>query len=170
MKTKLIDEGLAALKHGIESPVPENLTYRILIADVGKLTNTWNSIKISKIISSPGFKPLVAQEVGVKRILNVNQKTPTHLFYYPILAVLQEVVGPCSVNNVYAFIEHNQVLTTRDLDLVGGKKAEPLWKVTVRWAKEELTHKGFITRNAKRGYWELTHEGRDWLKKLALEA
>lgn len=169
MKTKLIDEGLACLKHGIKTPIPENLTYRILIADVGKLTNTWNSIKIAKVISSADFKPLVEQDNIPRRIINVKQKTPTHLFYYPILSALLESEGPRAVKQVYDAIAENQVLSVRDLDLVGGVKAEPLWKVTVRWAKEELVTKGFIKRISKRGYWELTTEGRDWLQNLALE-
>jgi Mrr N-terminal domain len=169
MKTQLIDEGLAFLKHGIKNPIPENLTYKILIADVGKLTNTWNSIKIAKIISSPEFEPLVPAEQGAKRLLDVEQKTPTHLFYYPILSELLSTQGPCSIKQIYNSIQHNQVLTLRDLALVGGKKSEPLWKVTVRWAKEELVSKGFIRRHAKRGYWELTDEGRQWLVNLSLE-
>lgn len=164
MKRSLIDEGLSKLEYGIESDVPQNLVYKILVSDVAKLSTTWRSIKIADIIAAPKFKSLTRQPKG-RRQLAVGAKTPTKLFYYPILSHLYESGGASLIAHVYDHVESNQIFTTEDIEVVGGAKQEPRWRVTLRWAKEELIQKGFIRRKSARGVWALTAAGMRWFEK-----
>ena len=161
MKNTLIDQGLQQLNMGLESPVPQNLAYRIFVADVAKATTTWNSIKLAKILASKKFKPLTKQRKGVK-VLSIGKKTPTKLYYFPILSYLMDNNLQGDIQSLYRHIEGNQVFTTADLEYVGGAKSEPRWKTTLRWAKEELITKGFIKRKSPRGIWEMTKAGQKW--------
>lgn len=161
MKNTLIDQGLQQLNMGLENPVPQNLAYRIFVADVAKATTTWNSIKLAKMLGSKKFKPLTKQRKGIQ-VLSVGKKTPTKLYYFPILSYLIENGLKGTVSAIYKHVEANQVFTTVDLEYVGGTKTEPRWKVTVRWAKEELIAKGFIKRKSPRGVWEMTKAGEKW--------
>lgn len=164
MKRSLIDEGLSKLEYGIESDVPQNLLYKILVSDVAKLSTTWRSIKIADVLASPTFKPLTRQPKG-RGQLAIGAKTPTKLFYYPILSHLYEQGGSSKISHVYRHVEANQIFTTEDIEVIGGAKQEPRWCVTLRWAKEELIQKGLIRRKSVRGVWELTAAGMRWFEK-----
>jgi len=165
MKNKLIDSGIQQLNTGIEGEVPHNLAYRILVSDVVKINNTWQSIKIAKTLTSPTFKPLMRQRKA-KNIISVGEKTPTKMFYYPILSVIEANGNSANIKTVYKEIENSLVFTTQDITLAGGgSKQEPLWRITVRWAKEELIQKGIIKRNSPKGIWEMTPAGKKWFGK-----
>jgi len=164
MKNTIIDAAIEQLEKGLEEPIPQNLVYRILVADVAKVSSTWNSIKLAKVIASSKFKPLTKQPKS-KKVLSIGMKTPTKMYYYPILNYLSVNNLSANIKYIYGHLEDTQVFTTSDLELVGGVKSEPRWKSTVRWAKHELIEKGFLKRKSLRGTWEMTKSGHRWYVK-----
>lgn len=163
MRKTLIDKGIESLRDGLEGDVPQNLAYRILVSDVAKLNSTWQSIKLARKLTSPDFKPLVRQAKGAK-VLTVGRKTPTKMFFYPILSYIDSNNNSVDIKKIYRHIQDTQVFTTSDLELCGGSKNEPRWKITVRWAKEELIQKGLLKRKSLRGMWEMTAAGKKWFR------
>jgi len=164
MNQNMITKGLAALEQGVvDSPVT-NLAYRVLVAEVSKLQTTWQSIQLSNVLKSPNFVPLT-DAAPSDRFITQGLKTPTHLFYFPILNCLLQNDGTAHIKALYTQIEQNHIFTTDDLMPTQSAKQEPRWKVTLRWAKEELIQKGFIKRGTSRGVWELTPQGAEWLSR-----
>ena len=164
MNTHQINKGLLSLEQGLQDVPLENLAYKILIADLTKIQSTWNSIQLANVLNSPNFSPLTT--VGSStRLTCKGPKTPTHLFYYPIALFLLNNGNTAHIKDIYKYVEDNHIFTNEDLAAVGKGKQEPRWKVTLRWAKEELIAKGILDRNPYKGVWSLSDAGTKWLNR-----
>lgn len=159
-------ENLSQSEPLMKQMIPSNFAYVALVDDLRAAKSTWRSANLASKLNAKNFKPL-SKKNKVQRAgrIGINEKTPTHMFYYPILEYMASNSRQVMIKDMYRHLETTFNFTNVDLETMGGTKNEPRWKVTLRWAKEELIEKGLIKRSGTRGKWELTSAGYRWFLK-----
>jgi len=137
-----------------------------LVSDISQLRQTIRSVSLADKLNSKNFKPLGKSKKSKESIRSkFDQKTPTQMFYYPVLEYLASNNRVANIKDIYLHLEMNMPFTPYDLTMTSGTKNEKKWRVTLRWAKEELIQKGLLKRVTGRGEWELTSSGYRWFLK-----
>ena len=114
-------------------------------------------------------KPAQAQRRRYLGHVSPGQKTSQPEFWRPVLEALTELGGSGDVSTVLATVERLFSGSFKPADrelLPSAKKDDDLrWRNTAQWARVELVAEGLMKQNSRRGLWEISEEGRAWLRE-----
>ncbi|MBD2731940.1 DUF4573 domain-containing protein [Nostoc sp. FACHB-892] len=98
--------------------------------------------------------------------------TPEEAYKLPILKALDKLGGSAKTKNVLALVEKlmKGILNQVDYQNYKNKKAsytviEPRWQKRTKWVRYRLMQKGFVKSDSRRGIWEISEAGRQYLAK-----
>jgi hypothetical protein len=98
----------------------------------------------------------------------VNGRAPYTTYDLVILESLVEIGGRGSADEVLRRVKEKMeakgLLGREDYEDVPGG-TEERWRNTARWRRMALVNRGFLNAASPRGIWEITEEGRAWLRK-----
>jgi hypothetical protein len=94
------------------------------------------------------------------------RRTPQEAFRRPILEAVVELGGKARVPEVLRHVEQKMEGKLTRVDHSKTKSGLPRWQVYARWLRMRLVHEGLLS-GGERGYWEITAEGRAFLKRPA---
>lgn len=90
---------------------------------------------------------------------------PTDAYWIPILESLVERGGRAHSDAILNMVERKmaRILTTEDYELLpSGISCR--WRNRAQWQRQNMIQQGLLVKNSPRGIWEITNEGRAWLK------
>jgi hypothetical protein len=90
-------------------------------------------------------------------------KTPSHRFYKPILETVQQHGGRVSSYEVWPELERKIAGILREVDRQP-TEAGVRWHATVHAAVAELKKTRLMREGLKKGIWEITEQGIEWLR------
>jgi len=95
-------------------------------------------------------------------------KTPQEAYRVPILKALVELGGRSELHPVLDRVYETMKgqLNEYDLALLPSDDVTPRWRNTAQWARNSLREDGLIRDDTPRAVWEISEEGRQWLRDL----
>ncbi len=97
-------------------------------------------------------------------------KTPEREYYIPILQALVELGGSAKTCVVLDRVYQIMKGTLKPVDHgILPSKRQSRWANTAQWARDKLVRKGLLKPDSPNGIWEITSEGRRWLKQSVSE-
>lgn len=95
------------------------------------------------------------------------QRTPEADYYLPILQTLDAMGGSGKVSTVLDAVGKimQPVLKEIDHDPLASDPRNTRWHNTAQWARHSLVQEGLLKSDSRRGIWEISEEGRAWLKR-----
>jgi hypothetical protein len=117
-----------------------------------------------------------AQSLAVgRRSEKVRQKTrysripggkalPQQAYYRPILEILDSMGGSARSRDVLDRLEEKMRSMLKDVDYEELPSGEPRWYKQANWARFKLVEMGLMKKGSPSGVWEISLEGREWLK------
>ncbi len=92
------------------------------------------------------------------------EATPKAVYRRPILEILVEAGGEADVRSVLAKLE--QRLGSQHLpgDYARIRSGEVRWENRAKWARKDLQMEGLISSGSRKGFWEVSPAGREWLR------
>jgi hypothetical protein len=92
--------------------------------------------------------------------------TPTDAYWIPILEGLEELGGSGRTDDVLDRVEKKManVLRPEDYEMLPSG-ISIRWRNRAQWQRQNMVQQGLISANSRRGIWELTSKGREWLKQ-----
>ena len=94
-------------------------------------------------------------------------KTPDREYYIPILQALVEMGGSGKTSTVLDRVHQIMKGTLKPVDHeILPSNRESRWANTAQWARLKLVKKGLLKPDSPNGIWEITSEGRRWLKQF----
>ena len=114
------------------------------------------------------FAPGGRSRKTVKKRLERGMRTPEEFFRDPILAVLLELGGSASMNQVLdgVYRKVKASLNKYDLQPLPSDPGSKRWRNTAQWCRLALVREGLLRSDSPRGTWELTEEGKKQATKL----
>ncbi len=95
------------------------------------------------------------------------EKTPLRAYEKPILQALVQLGGSGTPNSVLSLVEEQMKALLRPIDLEPTSPGRDLrWRNTAKWARHKLKEKGLIKSDSPRGIWDISEEGREYLKQV----
>ena len=104
-----------------------------------------------------------ADEQGEKA--SPNQLLPKSEYTAPILAAIVGLGGQAKAADIIARLETSLAPKLTDRDLEETPRAGTRWKTKARSYRYDLIRQGLLARNSPFGYWTITNQGREWLKR-----
>ena len=100
--------------------------------------------------------------------LEKGQRTIEDAFYVPLLEVLVSMGGAGKLHEVIQQVGFKMAFqfTPEDRQRLPSYSHPIRWENTVCWARNSLKMERLLKSNSPRGVWEITDEGRDWLKNI----
>lgn len=102
-----------------------------------------------------------------RRHLQHGLQTPKEKYREPILRALVEMGGTGTtgevLDRVYALMKDQ--LNEHDLAPLRSNKRLPRWRSTATWGRNMLREQGLIESGSPRGVWEISEQGRQWLRE-----
>lgn len=97
--------------------------------------------------------------------LQRGRRTPEFAFRLPILQVLQQMGGSGKVNEVVNRVGKamHDSLKSVDFEPLASEPNEQRWRNTAQWARLQLVEEGLLKDGSKRGTWEISDKGREFL-------
>lgn len=99
------------------------------------------------------------------------KRTPQEAFRLPILRVLAQLGGRAKklevIERVYNMMKSQ--LTADDLKPLAVNR-DARWFNTASWERQNMTHEGLLAKGSPRGIWEITEQGREYLRQHEGEA
>ena len=93
------------------------------------------------------------------------RKTHKDLYRIPILQVLDKMGGRGHSAKVIDLVGELMASTLNDYDCQELKSgADIRWRKTAAWVRFDLVQDGYVKANSPRGIWEISEEGRNYLK------
>ncbi|MCL5283125.1 MAG: winged helix-turn-helix domain-containing protein, partial [Armatimonadetes bacterium] len=165
LQAKRFDEAKEILRRA------EALT--ILKDKVMAIMEEWDSLTSA----APEPKPVAkkAAVAPVKRAKPVKAVRVTRAkkssYYLPILRVLSEMGGEGRAKDVLLKVHETMqdILSSADDERMASGSKLPYWQYTAQFARNDLLKKGYLKANSARGLWELSGEGREYLKQNSTE-
>ncbi len=93
------------------------------------------------------------------------ERTPEKDYYVPILEALVELGGRGEAHKVLQLVERKMKPILKPIDYEFVRPGEERWRNTARWARDRLVKRGLMKPPEKKGFWEISSEGRAWLEK-----
>lgn len=123
------------------------------------------SIETRLIPDKPYRAPRVIREL--KTQIGKGKRTPQVLYKIPLLEALVELGGSGTVSEVRkkAFPKLKPILNEYDFLPLASDHKRQHWENRLEWARWDLTRAGHLKKDSKRGIWEISEAGREWLKK-----
>ncbi len=96
-------------------------------------------------------------------------RTPEEAYYVPILSALVELGGGGKVHEVLQRVEAKMkpILKPIDYQSLPSSSGTARWSNAAQWARMNLMRRGLMKNTGRRGFWEISSEGRVWLAKEA---
>jgi len=95
------------------------------------------------------------------------EKTPLRAYEKPILQALVQLGGSGPRSSVLSLVEEQMKAYFRPVDLDPISSGNMLrWCSTANWARNRLRKEGLIKSDSPRGIWEISDEGREYLKQV----
>jgi len=93
-------------------------------------------------------------------------RTREEAFYVPILQALVDLGGAAPVREVLEKVgsHMNDILNEFDRQFLPSDPDEPRWRNTAKWARNTLVQDKRLVYGSRYGIWEISQEGRDWLR------
>jgi DNA repair exonuclease SbcCD ATPase subunit len=96
----------------------------------------------------------------------IEGRTPTEVFRFPLLRALVEFGGRAHCRKVIARIEEDMGHQLSDVDRQTLKDTKTIrWENSVHWMRQIMVEEGLLLPMERRGYWEISPEGRRFLDK-----
>ncbi|GIK37997.1 MAG: hypothetical protein BroJett011_18300 [Chloroflexota bacterium] len=93
-------------------------------------------------------------------------RTAEEAFYLPILAVLVELNGRGSANEVLDLIGQRMTAQLNEVDRQTIKSGRQVrWRNTAQWARQKMKDKGLLAADSSPGIWEITEAGRAYFQE-----
>lgn len=163
---KLRNEGSNAFQNGSYDAAKNFIEKAAKMSEfhqnVNGLHKDWKVfIKLKRKVRKIKTKP---KKVNVK--LKHGLRTPESYFREPILKAISEMGGAGKIDKVLERVERimKGTLNEHDRQTLRSYPHEMRWKNTAQWARFKLIKEGLLSRNAKRGIWEITDKGSNWIK------
>lgn len=92
------------------------------------------------------------------------RRTPQEAFRIEILRILDQSGGTLKSKKVLNSIGQKMKPLLTKIDYERLNTGQVRWQNTARWARQQLVDEGFLSAESSRGVWEITDEGREFLK------
>jgi hypothetical protein len=92
------------------------------------------------------------------------KKLPQKEFRAPLLETLQELGGSADVSEIRKVMQTKMAQRLSKADYEPVSTGDPRWWNAICWERSNLAKEGVIDRNAKRGVWALSEEGKKVVK------
>ncbi|RPI58749.1 MAG: hypothetical protein EHM56_00960 [Chloroflexi bacterium] len=99
--------------------------------------------------------------------LKRGQKPPQDAYVLPILQALDEMGGRGAVPDVLDRVGQIMADDFNEHDRSTVKSGDIRWRTTAHWARHEMKEQGLLAAGSRRGIWEITEEGRVYLRDLS---
>jgi len=96
--------------------------------------------------------------------LERGQKTPQAAYVLPILQALDEMGGRGAAPDVVDRVGQIMADDLNEHDRSTVKSGDIRWRTTAHWARHEMKEQGLLAADSRRGTWEITEEGRVYLR------
>ncbi len=106
---------------------------------------------------------------GVKKLrrkLKRGLRTPQEEYRIPILSSLVELGGSGEVKEVLKLVGEKMRDILNEYDYQRLSTGEVRWENSAKWCRHTLVKEGLLRAGSKRGVWEITEKGREYLEKL----
>jgi Mrr N-terminal domain/TIR domain len=96
-------------------------------------------------------------------------RTPEEAFVQPILKTLNELGGSAKTNDVLERVEQSmkKILKPVDYEQLASRSKMTRWRNTAQWARDTMVKEGLLLSNSPHGIWEISEDGRMFLKDKA---
>jgi hypothetical protein len=128
---------------------------------VEKLRKEWVSFPV--VSRARRRAPTRVSDVRLSRGL----RTPEDAFRQPILQTLVELGGTATAADVLdrVYEKMKSKLTEHDCLPLPSNPNCVRWRNTAQWCRLTLVKEGLMKRNSRYGVWEISYEGREWLRR-----
>ncbi|MCL6507024.1 MAG: winged helix-turn-helix domain-containing protein [Bryobacteraceae bacterium] len=94
-------------------------------------------------------------------------RTPEDAFRRPILEALVELGGSAWIGDVLDRVEEKMkgVLNKYDYQPLPSDPRSKRWRNTAQWCRNTLVREGLVKGDSSYGVWEISDQGRKWLKE-----
>ncbi len=131
---------------------------------VADLRNEWADSFSSEEDAEEEDETTIATRRDLGR-LQRGLRTPDQAFYLPILQALAAMGGRARssdvVDRVGDLMQH--LLKDVDFESLASDPSMQRWRNTAHWARYELVQEGLLKDDSKRGTWEISEKGRQFL-------
>jgi hypothetical protein len=141
------------------------------LAKVKELQENWDSILTgsdARARKRKGYLTVVPPEKPVKKRNRALKGTTTTQSAYrlPILEALVKLGGRGSTKDVLDLVNQKmkEVLLPKDFELLGDGRTLR-WRNSAQWVRNELKEEGLLKSDSPSGIWEITEEGRAYLRE-----
>ncbi len=93
------------------------------------------------------------------------RQTPRSAYYQPILKALDESGGPAKPKVVLVRVEQLMMGVLKEVDYEPHSSGGLRWQKEANFARFEMVKKGLLKEKSPRGTWEITEDGRRYLRK-----
>jgi restriction system protein len=166
---RIRNEGAKAMQSGEYDTATSVIEFakrlRTFQKKVEGLVTEWDELEDLRDAASPAV-----QEIVSKRFFGKKKKgeiTP-HTDYFPfILQVLVEIGGSGKTKIVLDRVgdKMKNVLKPLDYEFLKSDGKSIRWRNTAQWARNTMVNEdGRMVKNGKNGIWEISDQGRKWLK------
>jgi hypothetical protein len=92
-------------------------------------------------------------------------RTPGEAFWVPILQVLEEAGGVAGASAVEDGVGERMAIQLNEVDRARVRSGAVRWRVTLRFARHDMLEEGLLVDTSPRGIWEISQEGRAYLRR-----
>jgi hypothetical protein len=129
------------------------------------LRNTW-PLPLGK---QRAAKPAAPRQQRKRRprakALKRGQMTPQGAYFVPILQILEEMGGRGPAPEVLDRVGRLMAGDLNEHDRAALKSGGIRWRTTAQWARNQLREQGLLAAGSRRGMWEITEQGRAYLRE-----
>jgi hypothetical protein len=96
-------------------------------------------------------------------------RTREEAYFGPILSTLIELGGTAKMADVLPRVEKRMkgILKKVDYEPLASNRDMPRWKNTAQWARNTLVRDGLMKSESRKGVWEISDAGKDWVAKAS---
>lgn len=129
---------------------------------VNELKKEWKQFPFLETATIKKLKPK-----KIKNRLGKGLRTPEEEFRKPILEALVEVGGSAPMSVVLETVgqKMSHLLKPHDYNPLSSDPHSIRWQNTAQWCRYTLVQEGLMKKDSPHGIWEITDQGREWLKK-----
>ena len=128
------------------------------------LEDTPNSV-LRRVLRLPKRDSKSESSTSQDNRASLNQLLPKSEYTAPILEAIVELGGLAKAGDVIARLETSLASKLTERDLEETPRAGTRWKTKARSYRYDLIRQGLLARNSPFGYWTITDQGREWLKR-----
>lgn len=142
---------------------------RMIVTEIDAIRTRWVDVQGDRYAQSKGEQAPGPHGPGSKRYLGRvkrGTRTPEAAFRRPVLEALVELGGSARVGQVLDIVGGKMEGKLKDVDrqpLPSNNRAVR-WRNTAQWARDAMVKQGFMLPVRQVGVWEISEQGREWLR------